>query len=113
MKTFNIKRGHEYYVYILLCSDGSYYTGVTKDIDRRIEEHNQGIADDSYTFIRRPVELKYIEVFENIEKAIEREKQIKNWSRKKKEALLNANYDKLKDLAKKKWKPSTPKPDKQ
>ena len=113
MENFFIKRGYDYYVYILLCSDGSYYTSVTKDIDRRIEEHNKGIADDSYTYIRRPVELKYIEEFENIEKAIAREKQLKNWSRKKKESLINANYDKLKELAKKKWKPSTPKLDKQ
>ena len=85
---------------------------MTKDIDRRIEEHNEGIAEDSYTYIRRPVELKYIEQFENIEKAIEREKQIKNWTRKKKEALIFANYDKLKEFAKKKWNPSTPKVEK-
>lgn len=86
---------------------------MTKDIDRRIEEHDKGIADDSYTYIRRPVVLKYIEEFENIEKAIEREKQIKKWSRKKKEALINTNYDKLKEYAKKKWNPSTSKVDKQ
>ena len=67
MDSFYIKRGYEYYVYILLCSDGSYYTGVTKDVERRIEEHNEGFAEDSYTYIRRPVELKYIEQFENIE----------------------------------------------
>ena len=51
--------------------------------------------------------------FENIEKAIEREKQIKKWSRKKKEALINTNYDKLKEYAKKKWNPSSSKVDKQ
>ena len=112
MDSFYIKRGYEYYVYILLCSDGSYYTGVTKDVERRLEEHIDGIAEDSYTYIRRPVELKYIEQFENIEVAIEREKQIKNWSRKKKEALIYANYDKLKEYAKKKWNPSAPKVDK-
>jgi putative endonuclease len=112
MESFYIKRGHEYYVYILLCSDGSYYTGVTKDVDRRIEEHNEGITEDSYTFIRRPVALKYVEQFENIEKAIAREKQLKKWSRKKKEALINANYYNLKEFAKKKWNLSTPKVEK-
>lgn len=113
MESFYIKRGYDYYVYIVLCSDGSYYTGITKDIDRRIAEHNDGIADDSYTYIRRPVELKYIEVFENVEKAIVREKQIKNWSRKKKEAIIDANFDKLKEYAKKKWHPSNQESDNQ
>ncbi len=73
---------------------------MTKDVERRLEEHIDGIAEDSYTYIRRPVELKYVEEFENIEKAIEREKQIKNWTRKKKEALIFANYDKLKNTLK-------------
>lgn len=84
MESFYIKRGYEYYVYILLCSDGSYYTGVTKDVERRLEEHIDGIAEDSNTYIRRPVELKYIEEFENIEVAIEREKQIKTGQEKRK-----------------------------
>lgn len=89
------------YVYILACSDNSYYTGVTNDIERRLYEHDAGLDKESYTYIRRPLELKYLEQFDDINKAIEREKQIKKWSRKKKEALFEENYYLLKVLSKK------------
>jgi putative endonuclease len=89
------------YVYILACSDNSYYTGVTNDIERRLYEHDAGLDKESYTYIRRPLELKYLEQFDDINKAIEREKQIKKWSRKKKEALFEENYYLLKILSKK------------
>ena len=89
------------YVYILACSDNSYYTGVTNDIERRLYEHDAGFDKESYTYIRRPLELKYLEKFDDINKAIEREKQIKKWSRKKKEALFEENYCLLKVLSKK------------
>ncbi len=104
MQIFNINRGYNYYVYIVLCTDGSYYTGVTNDIDRRVKEHNIGFDTDSYTYMRRPVELKYIEQFDDIDKAIQKEKQIKGWSKKKKEALIEENCDLLKKYSKKKWK---------
>jgi putative endonuclease len=93
------------YVYILACSDNSYYTGVTNDIERRLYEHDAGLDKESYTYIRRPLELKYLEQFDDINKAIEREKQIKKWSRKKKEALFEENYYLLKILSKKIRKP--------
>jgi putative endonuclease len=51
-----MKTGHNYYVYIVQCSDGHYYTGVTNDLDRRLWEHNTGYNKDCYTFKRRPVE---------------------------------------------------------
>ena len=73
-----------YYVYIVQCRDGFYYTGVTNDLDRRLEEHNQGVNRDCFTYKRRPVTLKYAEHFTHISPAIEREKQIKGWSRAKK-----------------------------
>lgn len=87
------------YVYIVKCSDGSYYTGVTNDIERRIAEHNSGEDENAYIFSRRPVELVFCEMLINPNEAIELEKQIKGWSRKKKEALIERNWDKLKKLA--------------
>lgn len=91
MKTYN--------VYILRCSDKSYYTGITNDLDRRIIEHNNGIDKKSYTFNRRPVELVYKESFQNPNDAIVWEKRIKGWSRKKKEALINGDFEELKRLS--------------
>ena len=87
------------YVYILKCSDGSYYTGVTNDIKRRMIEHNAGEDENAYTFKRRPVELVFCEMLTAPKEAIELEKQIKRWTRKKKEALIERNWHKLKELA--------------
>jgi len=86
-----------YFVYILKCSDQSYYTGVTNDIERRIAEHSEGLDEKSYTYKRRPIQLVYCETFIDINQAISFEKQIKGWSRKKKEALIEQNVDKLKE----------------
>ena len=91
MKTF--------FVYILKCSDGSYYTGITSELDKRVKEHEGGKHTDSYTFSRRPVTLIYFEQYSNPMSAIARETQIKCWTRKKKEALIAENYDLLKELA--------------
>ena len=93
-------RDHHYFVYIVECSDGLYYTGVTNNLDRRIWEHNEGIDPKSFTYNRRPVILKYYEYFSDINQAISWEKQLKGWSRKKKEALFDRDWDKLKILAK-------------
>lgn len=93
-----------YYIYILKCRDDSYYTGITSRISQRILEHQEGKHRDSYTFKRRPVELVFYCEFTNVEMAIEKEKQIKNWSRVKKEALINNEFEKLPNLAKKKFK---------
>ena len=90
---------HTYHVYILLCSDGSYYTGVTNDIDRRFEEHQNGSDPYCYTYSRRPLVLKFSEPYQFVDDAIGREKQIKGWSRRKKEALISSNYEKLKTLS--------------
>lgn len=89
----------EYYVYILKCSDTSYYTGITNDIDRRLWEHQEGINSSCYTFKRRPVELVYYEPFNDVNQAIVWEKQIKGWSRKKKEALIRNRWEEIKKLA--------------
>lgn len=86
-------------VYILRCSDGSYYTGLTKQgIEARVWEHNAGIYD-GYTAKRRPVELVFHEVYDRIIDAIARERQIKGWSRRKKETLVALDYEALPALS--------------
>ena len=89
-----------YYIYILKCSDNSYYIGVTNNLNLRLNQHQQGVNNDCYTFNKRPVELVYQEEYIDIKKAIAREKQLKKWSRKKKEALINGDIDLLKILSK-------------
>ena len=93
-----------FYVYILECSDSTYYTGITSDLEKRVESHQSGKHRDSYTASRRPVELVFYCEFTEAEKAIETEKQIKKWSRAKKKALILGEVDRLPNLAKKKFK---------
>ena len=88
-----------YTVYILKCSDGSYYTGVTNDIDRRLFEHQNGLNKQAYTFNKRPVKVVFQEHFKDINQAIAFEKQIKGWRRAKKEALIKQEWDKLPELS--------------
>ena len=92
------------YIYILLCSDQTYYTGVTSNLEKRIEEHICGKHFDSYTYHRRPVQLVYYTSFTSISIAIEYEKKIKKWSKAKKQALIEGRYDDLPNLSKKKFK---------
>ncbi len=61
---------HSYFVYIVECSDGSFYTGVTNDLDRRLYEHNSGITPNTFTFKIRPVKLRYYEEFNDIHQAL-------------------------------------------
>lgn len=87
-------------VYILRCADGSYYTGLTKKgIEARVWEHNNLPDEKSYTAKRRPVELVFSETYERIVDAIGRERQIKGWSRRKKEALIALGYERLPELS--------------
>ena len=88
-----------YYVYILKCSDHSYYTGITSNLDRRLAQHHFGNNPDSYTFSRRPLELVYACDFINPRQAIAFEKQVKGWTRAKKEALIAEDWSKIKLLA--------------
>ena len=85
-------------VYILKCSDGSYYTGCTTKLEQRIHEHNFK-KYDNYTSTRFPVELVYSQQFANVNDAVTAERQIKGWNRKKKEALINGDFDLLHNLA--------------
>ena len=94
-----MKLAHNYYVYIVQCSDGFYYTGITSKLEKRIDEHNTGKDKTCFTYRRRPVTLKYFERFKDVNQAIAREKQLKGWSRAKKEALFMEEYDILKKLS--------------
>lgn len=88
-----------YYVYIVECSDSSYYTGVTNDFERRLYEHKIGLNKRVYTYNRRPVKLVFVTEFLDVEQAIEFEKKIKGWSRKKKEALIEKRWNDLPALS--------------
>ena len=87
------------YIYILECADGSYYTGSTRDITRRLAQHQNG-EGANYTRKRLPVTLVFQEEYERIDDAYYREKQVQGWSRKKKQALINGDFDKLQELSK-------------
>ena len=89
-----------YSVYMVACSDGKIYTGLTNNLERRIIEHNQGLNKESYTYSRRPVKLLFAQEFIQFEQAERFEKQIKKWGRAKKLALANADFDILPELAK-------------
>ncbi len=91
------------YVYILHCSDDTYYTGVTANVYKRFDEHQDGKHFGSYTYSRRPVQLVYYCHFMDIEQAIVFEKKIKKWSQAKKLALIEGRYEDLPNLAKKKF----------
>jgi putative endonuclease len=95
-----MKLSYNFCVYILECSDGSYYTGVTNDLERRLWEHSTGFDIKCYTYSKRPVKLRYYETTHDIKQAILREKQLKGWSRKKKEALFKEDWQELIKLSK-------------
>ena len=77
-----------YYLYILRCSDNSLYCGQTKDLQRRIEEHNSNDSKSKYTRSRRPVKLVYFEKYKTINEVLKREFEIKKMTKTKKEALV-------------------------
>ena len=85
-------------MYILECADGTFYTGSTLDIDKRLWEHENGTGA-RYTRNRLPVRLVLAQEFDRVEDAFAREKQIQGWSRAKKLALIRGEYDILPDLS--------------
>ncbi|MBB3694012.1 TrmH family RNA methyltransferase [Sphingomonas sp. BK580] len=87
-----------FHVYILRCADGTYYTGLTEDLERRVAEHQAGTIS-GYTHDRRPVELMWSQDFPTRAEALERELQVKDWSRKKKEALFRADWEVIAEAA--------------
>ena len=90
---------NQYFVYILRCNDGSYYTGITNDLERRFDEHQSGLNTECYTYKRRPLKLVFHERFPDVNQAIEFEKQVKGWRRAKKEALINRDWHLLPELS--------------
>ena len=88
------------YVYILECSDSSYYIGVSNNVEKRFQEHSVGINRNSYTFKRRPLKLVFSAIFTDPRSAIAFEKKIKGWSRAKKKALIEGNFELLPELSK-------------
>lgn len=86
------------YMYILECSDGTYYTGSTTNLELRLQQHQAG-EGANHTKNRLPVKLLYFEEYDRIDTAFYREKQIQGWSRKKKEALISGATEQLKIAA--------------
>lgn len=89
-------QGH---MYLLKCCDGTFYTGSTTHLERRLRQHQNGMGAN-YTKKRLPVELVYYEEYSQINEAFYREKQVQNWSQKKKQALVDGDFEKLPSLAK-------------
>ncbi|HEX19804.1 MAG TPA: GIY-YIG nuclease family protein [Acidiferrobacteraceae bacterium] len=89
-----------FWVYILRCADGSYYTGHTDNLEKRISEHTTGAIASCYTFRRRPLKLVFSQDFPTREEALASEQQIKGWSRKKKEAMMRGDWAEVSRLAK-------------
>ena len=90
-----------YWVYILLCHDNSYYTGSTNDLEKRISEHQSGVYS-GYTKSRLPLKLVYSQYFDNAVDAVNAERQLKGWSRNKKEALIRKDFTLLRELSRSK-----------
>ena len=88
-------------VYILRCADDTYYVGMTSGLKLRFKQHIDGFYDDCYTVSRLPVQLVYVENFNDFWSTMRREKQLKKWSRVKKEALIESRLNELPRLAKK------------
>lgn len=87
-----------FHVYVLRCSDGTYYTGHTDDLDRRMAQHGRG-EGSKYTSRRRPLDLIWTADFQTRSEAFELERRLHGWSRAKKEALMRGDFDALPGLA--------------
>ena len=99
-----------FWVYILRCADNSYYTGHTDNLDRRIQEHQSGSIPGCYTHKRRPLQLVVSQDFPTREEALASEQQIKGWSRKKKEAMMNGDWVEVSRLSRANSKTVRPEP---
>ena len=87
------------HVYMVECSDGTYYVGSTWDLERRITEHNLKLGS-RYTRRRTPVRLVWCEEYSRVEDAFFREKQVQGWGRPKRQALIDGRLDELPGLSK-------------
>jgi len=87
-------------VYIVKCADGSYYTGHTDNLEKRVAEHQSGVIPGCYTYKRRPLTLVFSQPCSTREEALAAERQIKGWSRAKKEAMIAGNWNEVSRLSK-------------
>jgi predicted GIY-YIG superfamily endonuclease len=87
-----------FFVYMLRCSNGSFYVGHTDDLEKRMAEHDAGVGCD-HTRRLRPVTLLYVCEFPTREEALASERQLKGWSRAKKQALVEGDWDRIVALA--------------
>lgn len=90
------------FVYMLRCADGSYYVGSTRNLEQRFSQHSTG-RGAAYTRRRLPVELVFAQEFERVDEAYAMEKRVQGWSRAKREALIEARYNDLPRLSKKRF----------
>ena len=90
------------YAYILECADGTFYVGSTRNLERRLFEHNEGLGA-AYTRRRRPVRLVWAGEFERIDEAFAMEKRIQGWSRAKRQALIDDRTEELGVLSSRSW----------
>jgi putative endonuclease len=88
-----------YYVYMLRCFDGTFYTGVTNDVVHRYDQHCSGYKKTAYTYSRRPLRLVYVGEFSDVNDAIAFEKKLKSWTHSKKRAFAERDWPLLKRLA--------------
>ena len=91
-----------YCVYMVMCIDGTYYVGITNDVDRRVAEHNLGVDEGAYTHSRRPVVAVHVSEFSEVLQAIACEKKLKGWSHAKKSALARGDWQMIQALSKSK-----------
>lgn len=96
-----------FHVYILRCSDNSYYTGHTDNLEKRMAEHRSGECG-GYTSTRLPIELLWSQECATREEALSAEQQIKGWSRKKKEAMMRGDWKSVQQIA---WGTNNPLPE--
>jgi putative endonuclease len=90
------------YLYILRCADGKYYVGTTrKSLEERLGEHNAGLHK-GFTADRCPVTMVFAQHFQTITDAVATERQVKGWSRAKKEAMINGEWNRLPELSRRK-----------
>lgn len=95
-----MNNARQYFAYILKCADGKYYTGSTTSLDERLNAYQLGVDPFSFTYNRRPVKLVWSESFATELEAAAVERQLKGWSRAKKEALIRGDWDAVHEIVK-------------
>jgi putative endonuclease len=101
-QTIKSPMNNKFYVYMLRCNDGTFYVGHTDDLERRLAEHNAG-RYEGYTSTRRPLTIVYSQDFGSRDDAKKAEWKLKRWSTKKKQALINNNWETISLFGKKKF----------